>query len=197
MGAFNPFPVMQDFEGEMNISRIFGDHSFFFDVATDQEIENFQWELESRGIDDDEVQELLCAIDVNMGAFEKTAADYVDSIVGALPLEWLEVFDLEFTEVGHDIGGWGVVPIYCHVTFDAERAADMLLERGITELNDGRDIPGFFRTADDVRWCVAEVMRIAADECHDDLHNSALETFCDMAGELVDIPAAVIDRVYG
>lgn len=197
MGVFDPFPVMQDFEGEMNISRIFGDHSFFFDVATDQEIENFQWELESRGIDDDEAQELLCAVDVKMGTFEKTAADYVDSIVDALPLEWLEVFQLEFTEIGHDIGGWGVTPIYCHVTFNAARAADMLRERGINRLDDGRDIPGFLRTADDVRWCVAEVMRIAADECHDDLANSAVETFCGIAHELVEIPAAVIDRVYG
>lgn len=196
MGKFNPFPVMQDFTGEMNISRIFGDHGFFFDVATDSEIEDLQYEMESRGIDDDEVQELLCAIDVKWDAFKKTAADYVDSIVDALPLEWLEVFDLEFVEMGHDIGGWGVTPIYCNVTFNAERAADMLHERGITHLDDGRDIQGFVRTADDAFWCVFEVMRIAADEHHDDLTNSALETFCDIAGELVDIPAAVIDRVY-
>lgn len=196
MGAFDPFSVMQDFTGEMNIARIFGDHGFFFDVATDQEIQCFQWELEDRGIDDDEVQELLCAVDVNMGAYEATGADYVDSIMGALSDEWLEVFDLEFLEVGHDIGGWGVTPIYCNVTFDAEKAADMLHERGITHLDDGRDISGFARTADDVFWCVAEVMRIAAEEHHDDLTNSAVETFCDMAGELIDIPAAVIDRVY-
>lgn len=197
MGAFDPFPVMEDFTGEMNISRIFGDHGFFFDVAVNQEIECFQYELESLGIDDDEIQELLCSIDVNMGAFEKTAEDYVDSIVDALPDEWLEVFELEFVEMGHDIGGWGVTPIYCNVTFDAYRAAEMLRERGITELDDGRDISGFVRTAGDVQWIVAEVMRIAAEECHDDLMNSAAETFCDMAGELVDIPDAVINRVYG
>lgn len=197
MGAFDPFPVMQDYSGEMNISRIFGDHGFFFDVATDQEIECFQWELEDRGIDDDEVQELLCAVDVKSGAYEATGADYVDSIMGALSDEWLEVFDLEFLEVGHDIGGWGVTPIYCNVTFNAERAADMLRERGITHLDDGRDISGFSRTADDVFWCVAEVMRIAAEEHHDDLTNSGVETFCNMAGELIDIPDAVIKRVYG
>lgn len=196
MGAFDPFSVMQDFTGEMNIARIFGDHGFFFDVATDQEIECFQWELEDRGIDDDEVQELLYAVDVKTGAFEDSAADYVESIVCALSDDWLEVFDLEFLEVGHDIGGWGVTPIYCNVTFDAEKAADMLHERGITHLDDGRDISGFSRTADDVRWCVAEVMRIAAEEHHDDLTNSGVETFCNMAGELIDIPAAVIDRVY-
>lgn len=197
MGAFDPFPVMQDYSGEMNISRIFGDHGFFFDVATDQEIESFQCDLESRGIDEDEVQELLCSIDVNMGAFEKTGADYVDSIVDALSDEWLEVFQLEFLEVGHDIGGWGVTPIYCNVNFDAYRAAEALRERDITHLDDGRDISGFVRTADDVLWIVFEVMRIAAEECHDDLMNSAVETFCDMAGELVDIPDAVINRVYG
>lgn len=197
MGAFDPFPVMQDYSGEMNISRIFGDHGFFFDIAVDQEIECFQYELESRGIDDDEVQELMCSIGVNMGAFEETAPDYVDSIVGALSDEWGEVFELEFKEIGRDIGGWGVTPIHCNVTFNAERAADMLRERGITELDDGRDISGFIRTADNVRWCVAEVMRIAADEHHDDLTNSGVETFCDMAGELIDIPAAIIDRVYG
>jgi hypothetical protein len=197
MGAFDPFPVMEDFTGEMNISRIFGDHGFFFDVAVDSEIENFQYELESRGIDDDEIQELLCSIDVKMGAFAETAPDYVDSIVGALSDEWLEVFQLEFAEIGNDIGGWGVTPIYCRVTFDAYRAAEMLRERGITELDDGRDIPGFFRTAHDVPWIVAEVMRIAAEEHHDDLMNSGVETFCDIAGELIDIPAAVINRVYG
>lgn len=197
MGAFDPFPIMQDYSGEMNISRIFGDHGFFFDVAVDQEIECFQYELESRGIDDDEVQELLYSIDVNMGAFEKTGADYIDSIVDALSDEWNEVFHLEFLEVGHDIGGWGVTPIYCNVTFDAYRAAEMLRERGITELDDGREIPGFFRTADDIPWIVAEVMRIAAEEHHDDLMNSGVETFCDIAGELVDIPDAVIKRVYG
>ena len=197
MGAFDPFSVMEDFSGEMNISQIFGDHWYYFDVATDQEIVLFQEDLEYRGIDDDEIQELLCSIDVNMGAFEKTAEDYVTSIADALPLEWLEVFELEFIEVGHDVGGWGVVPIYCNVTFNAERAADMLRERGITQLDDGRDISGFIRTADDVTWCVAEVMRIAAEECHDELINSGLETFCDMAGELIDIPDAVINRVYG
>lgn len=197
MGAFDPFPVMEDFTGEMNISRIFGDHWFFFDVATDQEIALFQEDLELRGIDDDEVQELLYAIDVKDGAFAETAPDYVDSIVGALSDEWLEVFTLEFTELGNDIGGWGVVPIYCNVTFDAERAADMLHERGITHLDDGHDISGFIRTAEDISWIVFEVMRIAAEEHHDDLMNSGVETFCDMAGELIDIPAAVIDRVYG
>ena len=197
MGAFDPFPVMEDFTGEMNISRIFGDHWFYFDVAVNQEIEGFQYEMESRGIDDDEVQELLYSVDVKMGAFEETASDYVDSIVDALPMEWWEVFELEFSEVGNDLGGWGVVPIYCNVTFDAERAAEMLRERGITELDDGRDISGFVRTADNVRWCVAEVMRIAAEECHDDIVNSGVETFCDIAGELIDIPAAVINRVYG
>ena len=197
MGAFDPFPVMEDFTGEMNISRIFGDHGFFFDVATDQEIEIFQYELESRGIDDDEIQELLCAIDVKPGAFVETAPYYVDSIVHALPMEWSEVFELEFTEVGNDLGGWGVVPVYCNVTFNAEKAAEMLRDRGITHLDDGRDIPGFFRTADNVVWCVAEVMRIAAEEHHDDLINSGVETFCDMAGELIDIPAAIIERVYG
>lgn len=196
MGAFDPFTVMEDYSGEMNISRIFGDHSFFFDVATDQEIQFFQEELEYRGIDEDEIQELLYAVDVKSGAYEATGADYVDSIMGALSDEWLEVFDLEFLEVGHDIGGWGVTPIYCNVTFDAERAADMLRDRGITHLDDGRNIPGFVRTADDVFWCVAEVMRIAAEEHHDDLTNSGVETFCDMAGELIDIPTAVIDRVY-
>lgn len=197
MGAFDPFPVMEDFTGEMNISQVFGDHWFYFDVATDSEIENFQNELECRGIDDDEIQELLCSVDVNMGAFTATGADYVDSIVGALPVEWLEVFELEFLEVGHDIGGWGVVPIYCNVTFDAERAAEALRERGITHLDDGRDVSGFVRTADDVSWIVFEVMRIAAEEHHDDLTNSGLETFCDIAGELIDIPDAVINRVYG
>ena len=197
MGAFDPFPVMEDFTGEMNISRIFGDHEFFFDIAVDQEIECFQDELESRGIDDDEVQELMCSVDVKMGAFAETAPDYVDSIVGALSDEWLEVFELEFIELGHDLGGWGVVPIYCNVTFDAYRAAEMLRERGITHLDDGREIPGFFRTADDVTWIVAEVMRIAAEEHHDDLMNSGVETFCDTAGELIDIPDAVINRVYG
>lgn len=197
MGAFDPFPVMEDFTGEMNISRIFGDHEFFFDVATDQEIECFQYELESRGIDDDEVQELLYSIDVKMGAFAETASDYVDSILGALSDEWLEVFQLEFVEVGHDVGGWGVVPIYCNVTFDAYRAAEALRDRGITHLDDGREIPGFFRTADNVVWCVAEIMRIAAEEHHDDLMNSGVETFCNIAGELIDIPDAVINRVYG
>ena len=197
MGAFDPFPVMEDFTGEMNISRIFGDHEFFFDIAVDQEIECFQDELESRGIDDDEIQELLYSVDVKMGAFAETTPDYVDSIVGALSDEWLEVFELEFIEMGHDIGGWGVVPIYCNVTFNAERAADMLRERGITELDDGRDISGFVRTADDISWIVFEVMRIAADEHHDDLTNSGVETFCDIAGELIDIPDAVINRVYG
>ena len=197
MGAFDPFPVMEDFTGEMNISRIFGDHWFYFDIATDHEIECFQYELESRGIDDDEIQELLYSVDVKAGAFTATGADYVSSIVDALPLEWLEVFELEFLEVGHDLGGWGVVPIYCNVTFNAERAADMLRERGVTHLDDGRDISGFVRTADDVRWIVFEVMRIAAEECHDDLHNSGVETFCDIAGELIDIPDAVIKRVYG
>ena len=197
MGAFDPFPVMQDYSGEMNIARIFGDHGFYFDVATDQEIQFFQEELEYRGIDDDEVQELLYAVDVKVGAYEATGADYVDSIMGALSDEWLEVFDLEFIEVGHDIGGWGVTPIYCNVTFDAEKAADMLHERGITHLDDGRNISGFVRTADDVVWCVAEVMRIAAEEHHDDLTNSGVETFCDMAGELIEIPDAVIKRVYG
>lgn len=197
MGAFDPFPVMEDFTGEMNISRIFGDHWFFLDVATDSEIEYFREEMESRGIDDEEIQELLCSVDVKMGAFNESAEDYVDSIVGALSDEWLEVFELEFTEIGNDIGGWGVVPIYCNVEFNAERAAEMLRERGITELDDGREISGFIRTADDVRWIVFEVMRIAADECHDDLYNSAFETFCDIAGELIDIPAAVINRVYG
>ena len=196
MGAFDPFSVMQDFTGEMNISRIFGDHGFYFDIATDQEIQHFQYELEDRGIDDDEIQELLCAVDVKTGAYEATGTDYVESIVGALSDEWLEVFDLEFIEVGHDIGGWGVTPIYCRVNFDAERAADMLRERGITHLDDGRDISGFARTADDVFWCVAEVMRIAAEEHHDDLTNSGVETFCNIAGELIDIPDAVIDRVY-
>lgn len=197
MGAFDPFPVMQDYSGEMNISRIFGDHGFFFDVAVDQEIESFQYELECRGIDDDEVQELMCSIDVNMGAFDETASDYVDSIMGALPDEWLDVFTLEFVEVGNDLGGWGVVPIHCNVTFDAYRAAEMLRERGITHLDDGRNISGFVRTADDVSWIVFEVMRIAAEENHDELMNSAVETFCDIAGELIDIPAAVINRVYG
>lgn len=197
MGAFDPFPVMEDFTGEMNISRIFGDHCFFLDVATDSEIESFQYEMESRGIDDDEVQELLYSVDVKMCAFEETAPDYVDSIVGALSDEWNEVFELEFVEVGHDIGGWGVVPIYCNVTFNAGKAAEMLRERGITHLDDGRDISGFIRTADNVRWCVVEVMRIAAEEHHDDLHYSGVETFCDMAGELIDIPDAVINRVYG
>ena len=197
MGAFDPFSVMQDYSGEMNVSRIFGDHGFYFDVATDQEIECFQYELECRGIDDDEVQELLYAVDVKVGAYEATGADYIESIVGALSDDWLEVFDLEFLEVGHDIGGWGVTPIYCNVNFDAERAADMLRERGITHLDDGRDISGFARTADDVFWCVAEVMRIAAEEHHDDLTNSGVETFCNMAGELIDIPDAVIKRVYG
>ena len=197
MGAFDPFAVMEDFTGEMNISRIFGDHGFFFDIAVDQEIESFQYEMELRGIDDDEIQELMYSIDVNMGAFAATGAHYVDSIVDALSDEWLEVFQLEFVEVGHDLGGWGVVPIYCNVTFNAEKAAEMLRERGITHLDDGRDIPGFFRTADDAFWCVAEVMRIAAEEHHDDLMNSGVETFCDTAGELIDIPAAVINRVYG
>ena len=197
MGAFDPFPVMEDFTGEMNISRIFGDHWFYFDVATNSEIENFRYELECRGIDDDEVQELLYSVDVKDGAFVETAPDYVGSIVHALPMEWNEVFELEFTELGNDLGGWGVVPIYCNVTFDAERAAEMLRDRGITHLDDGRDISGFVRTADDIPWIVFEVMRIAADECHDDLTNSGVETFCDMAGELIDIPAAVINRVYG
>lgn len=197
MGAFDPFPVMEDFTGEMNISQIFGDHWAFFDMATDSEIENFQCELECRGIDDDEIQELLYSVDVKVGAFAETAPDYVGSIVHALPMEWNEVFELEFIEVGNDAGGWGVVPIYCRVTFDAERAAEMLHERGITHLDDGRDISGFVRTADDIPWIVFEVMRIAADECHDDLFYSAVETFMDIAGELVDIPAAVINRVYG
>ena len=197
MGAFDPFPVMEDFTGEMNISRIFGDHCFYFDVATDQEIESFQCEMESRGIDDDEIQELLYSVDVKMGAFDESAADYVDSIVGALSDEWLEVFTLELSEVGHDLGGWGAVPIYCNVTFNAEKAAEMLRERGITHLDDGRDISGFIRTADDVSWIVFEVMRIAAEEHHDDLMNSGVETFCDIAGELIDIPDAVINRVYG
>ena len=197
MGAFDPFPVMEDFTGEMNISRIFGDHWFYFDVATDSEIENFQYDLESRGIDDDEVQELMCSVDVKMGAFAETAPDYVDSIVGALSDEWLEVFEFEFTEIGNDLGGWGVVPIYCNVTFNAEKAAEMLRERDITHLDDGREISGFIRTADDVSWIVFEVMRIAAEEHHDDLTNSGVETFCDIAGELIDIPAAVINRVYG
>lgn len=197
MGAFDPFPVMEDFTGEMNISQVFGDHGYYFDIAVDQEIECFQYELESRGIDDDEVQELMCSIGVNMGAFDESAADYIDSIVGALSDEWLEVFELEFSELGNDIGGWGVTPIYCNVTFNAEKAADMLRERDITHLDDGRDISGFIRTADDIRWIVAEVMRIAADEHHDDLTNSGVETFCDIAGELIDIPAAVINRVYG
>ena len=197
MGAFDPFPVMEDFTGEMNISRIFGDHWAFFDMATDSEIENFQYELESRGIDDDEVQELLYAIDVKGDAFVETAPDYIGAIVHALPMEWNEVFDLEFTEVGNDLGGWGVVPIYCNVTFDAERAAEMLRERGITHLDDGRDISGFVRTADDVSWIVFEVMRIAAEEHHDDLFYSGVETFMDISGELIDIPAAVIKRVYG
>ena len=197
MGAFDPYPVMQDYSGEMNISRIFGDHWFYFDIATDKEIECFQYELESRGIDDDEIQELLYSVDVKMDAFTATGADYVGSIVDALPLEWLEVFELEFLEVGRDVGGWGVVPIYCNVTFNAERAADMLRERGITHLDDGRDISGFIRTADDVTWIVFEVMRIAADEHHDDLTNSGVETFCDIAGELIDIPDAVVKRVYG
>ena len=197
MGAFDPFSTMEDFSGEMNISQIFGDHWYYLDTATDQEIEHFRWDLESRGIDDDEVQDLLYAIDVKDGAFINSAADYIGSIVHALPLEWLEVFELEFLEVGHDYGGWGVVPIYCNVTFNAERAAEVLRERGITQLDDGRDISGFVRTADDVTWCVAEVMRIAAEECHDELINSGLETFCDMAGELIDIPDAVINRVYG
>lgn len=197
MGAFDPFPVMEDFTGEMNISRIFGDHWFYFDVATDQEIECFQYELESRGIDDDEAQELLYSVDVNMGAFVETAPAYVDSIMDALSDEWNEVFELEFTELGNDLGGWGVVPIYCNVTFNAEKAAEMLRERDITYLDDGRDISGFIRTADDISWIVFEVMRIAADEHHDVLHNSAFETFCDIAGELIDIPDAVINRVYG
>lgn len=197
MGAFDPFPVMEDFTGEMNISRIFGDHWFYFDVATDSEIENFQCELECRGIDDDEIQELLYSVDVKVGAFVETAPDYVDSIVGALSDEWLEVFELEFTEMGNDFSGWGVVPIYCNVAFNAEKAAEMLRERDITHLDDGRDISGFIRTADDVSWIVFEVMRIAAEEHHDDLINSGVETFCDMAGELIDIPAAVINRVYG
>ena len=197
MGAFDPFPVMEDFTGEMNISQVFGDHWAFFDMATDSEIDHFRYELECRGIDDDEIQEMLCSVDVKMGAFAETAPDYVDSIVGALSDEWREVFELEFTEIGNDIGGWGVVPIYCNVTFNAEKAADMLRERDITHLDDGRDISGFIRTADDVSWIVFEVMRIADDECHDDLFYSAVETFMDIAGELVDIPAAVIDRVYG
>ena len=196
MSKFDPFPVMEDYSGEMNISRIFGDHGFYFDIATDQEIQHFQYELEDRGIDDDEIQELLCAVDVKSGAYEDTGADYVESIVDALSDEWNEVFDLEFLEVGHDIGGWGVTPIYCRVTFDADKAADMLRERGITHLDDGRDISGFARTADDALWCVAEVMRIAAEEPHADLANSGVETFCNIAGELIDIPAAVIDRVY-
>ena len=197
MGAFDPFPVMEDYSGEMNISRIFGDHSFFFDIATDQEIAFFQEELEYRGIDDDEVQELLYAVDVKVGAYEDAGADYINSIMGALSDEWREVFDLEFIEVGHDIGGWGVTPIYCNVTFDAERAAEALRDRGITHLDDGRNVSGFIRTADDVFWCVAEVMRIAAEEHHEDLMNSGVETFCDIAGELIEIPDAVINRVYG
>ena len=197
MGAFDPFPVMEDFTGEMNISRIFGDHWFYFDVATDSEIESLRWEFESRGIDDDEMQELLYSVDIKDGAFVETASDYVGSIVHTLPMEWNEVFELEFVEVGDDYGNWGVVPIYCRVTFDAERAAEALRERGITHLDDGRDISGFVRTADDVRWIVAEVMRIAAEEHHDDLINSGVETFCDIAGELIDIPDAVINRVYG
>ena len=197
MGAFDPYSVMQDYSGEINISRIFGDHSFFFDIATDQEINYFQEEMESRGIDDDEIQELLCSIDVKMGAFTESAVEYVDSIMGALPDEWLDVFTLELSEVGHDLGGWGVIPIYCNVEFNAERAAEILRERGITELDDGRNIPGFIRTADDVTWCVVEVMRIAAEENHDDLVNSGVETFSDIAGELLDIPDAVINRVYG
>lgn len=197
MGSFDPFPVMEDYSGEMNISRIFGDHGFFFDVAVNQEIESFQYELECRGIDDDEIQELLYSVDVKMGAFKETGADYVDSIMGALADEWLDVFTLEFVEIGNDIGGWGVTPIYCNVTFSAEKAAEMLRERGITHLDDGRDVSGFVRTADGVFWCVAEVMRIAAEECHDDLTNSGVETFCNIAGELIDIPAAVMNRVYG
>lgn len=197
MGAFDPFSVMQDYSGEFNISRIFGDHWFFLDVATDNEIEYFREVMECRGIDDDEIEELLYSVDVKMGAFVDSAGEYVDSIMGALSDEWGDVFTLELSEVGHDLGGWGVVPLYCNVTFNAERAAEMLRERDITELDDGRDISGFIRTADDVTWCVAEVMRIAADECHDELHNSAFETFCDIAGELIDIPDAVINRVYG
>ena len=102
MGAFDPFAVMEDFTGEMNISRIFGDHEFFFDIAVDQEIESFQYEMELRGIGDDEIQELLYSVDVKMGAYAETAPDYVDSIVGALSDEWLEVFELEFIELGHD-----------------------------------------------------------------------------------------------
>lgn len=197
MGAFDPFSVMQDYSGEMDISRIFGDHSFFLDVTTDNEIDYFRQEMECRGIDDDEIEELLYSVDVKMGAFVDSAGEYVDSIMGALSDEWGDVFTLELSEVGHDLGGWGVVPIYCNVTFDANRAADMLRERGITELDDGRNISGFIRTADDIVWCVAEVMRIAADECHDELHYSAFETFCDIAGELIHIPDAVINRVYG
>ena len=197
MSTFDPFPVMEDFHGEMNISKIFGDHWFFFDVATDSEMECLRQDMEDRGIDDDEVQELLFAIDTKDGAFVETAPDYVDSIVHALPMEWNEVFEMEFTEVGSDFGGWGMVPIYCNVTFDAGRAAEALRERGITHLDDGRDIPGFFRTAGDVQWVVAEVMRIAAEEHHDDLINSGLETFSDIAGELIDVPAAIINRVYG
>lgn len=196
MGAFDPFSVMQDYSGEFNISRIFGDHWYYFDIATDNEIEYFREEMESRGIDDDEIEELLCAVDVKVGAFVESAGEYIDSIMGALSDEWLEVFTLELSEVGHDLGGWGVVPIYCQVEFNAERAADMLRERDITELDDGRNISGFIRTADDIVWCVAEVMRIAAEECHDELHYSAFETFCDIAGELIHIPAAVIERVY-
>ena len=197
MGAFDPFSVMQDYSGELNISRIFGDHSFFLDVATDNEIDYFREEMECRGIDDDEIEELLYSVDVKMGAFVDSAGEYIDSIMGALSDEWGDVFTLELSEVGHDLGGWGVVPIYCNVTFDASRAADMLRERGITELDDGRDISGFVRTADNVTWCVFEVMRIAAEECHDELINYAWETFCDIAGELIDVPDAVINRVYG
>lgn len=196
MAKFDPFSVMQDYSGEMNISQIFGDHCFFLDVATDSEIEYFREEMANRGIDDDEAEELIYSVDVKSGALSETAGDYVDSIVGALPLEWLEVFQLEFSECGRDIGGWGVVPIYCNVTFDAYRAAEMLRDRGITHLDDGRDISGFVRTADNVVWCVAEIMRIAAEENHDELHDSAIETFCNIAGELIDIPAAVINRVY-
>lgn len=69
--------------------------------------------------------------------------------------------------IPHDPHGWGREAVMADIIINGDRLKDMADEYAITEIDDGREISGFFRTASDEFWAQTQVIRALMEEMDD------------------------------
>lgn len=92
-------------------------------------------------------------------------------------------------EIVFDNGGWGhsrdgyIMSWYV----SGQRLYDLAVSYGITSVDDGQNIPGFFRTCDDATWAKHRVISELMEAMSDTIFHDIYDDFWELAMDYVQI----------